>query len=669
MRKRLLSLAAAAVVLAAACGSTQSSNPPASSAPGASGAPSAAASASAAPAGSADFRFSLNGEPTYFSPSSNDLPTAWIDGLLYTAAYRVNNKGEVIPDLATAMPEVSADGLTLTFKVRDDAKWSDGTPVTADDLLFTYQIALSEKCSFNPTTCSTWHDNVASVSQPTPGTIQVTLKAPYAPFYILGLAPTLIVPKAATEASYQKFVTGSGGVDAAAVKALVDKIQAAQGDAGCSADPVPASCLSSTYIADIEAQLNAAGIPLLDKSRFTSTDANGNVQPDPNAYADNALVQLTDLNTTLQAGETDKIAAAYRLLDINLAPVGSGPYKLGTYAPGQSVELDRNDGYYLFTPGPAKVLIPIIKDAAAEADALSSGNTDWITEITSSDSLAKLKADPNLKLSEYPDLGYYFMAFNVRPGHVFSDVVTRQALAMCIDQPTTVQVATEGNGIGVKAEVPPGSFYYNDAVPDYKHDVAGAKALLEGAGYKLNSDNVYEKNGKPLEATLYVRQGRPQRVKFAELARDQVAECGIKLNVNEADFAAVLLPLLSYPNNFDIYLGGWASLLDPEDSNIFGCDHVTTKDNPDDNNFTGYCDKAVDDLLAKAKAELDPQKRKAILADLQVKLHNDGPYYFLWADLAHKGYSNKVGTNGEEGPIDYTTFYDYWNQDSWTVAQ
>ena len=91
-------------------------------------------------------------------------------------------------------------------------------------------------------------------------------------------------------------------------------------------------------------------------------------------------------------------------------------------------------------------------------------------------------------------------------------------------------------------------------------------------------------------------------MKFAELARDQVLECGIKLNVNEADFAAVLLPLLSYPNNFDIYLGGWASLLDPEDSSIFGCDHVTTKDNPDDNNFTGYCDKDVDALLAQAKA-------------------------------------------------------------------
>jgi ABC-type transport system substrate-binding protein len=668
MHKRLLALAAAGVMVVTACGTSTTSTAPATSAePGASAAPSAAAPSEAA--GSADFRFALDGEPTYFSPAANDLPTSWINALLYTAMYRIDNTGTVVPDLATAMPEVSADGLSMTMTVRDGAVWHDGTPITAQDVLYSYNIALSEKCSMNASTCSVWHDNVASVAAPDDKTVVVTLKAPYAPFYILGLAPTYIVPQAATSASYERFVAGSGAVDAAAVKALSDQISAAQGDAACGSEAPPVTCTAGNYIADIEAQLTAAGVPLLDKSRYTVTDENGVTAPDAEAYATAALGQLTDLNTTLQAAETDKVAAAYRLLDINLAPVGSGAYKLGTYTPGQSVELIRNDDYYLLTPGPAKVLIPIIKAADAAADALVSGNIDWQTEVTSSDSLAKLKAASNVKLSEYPDLGYYFLAFNVREGRVFSDVVARQALAMCIDQAATVNVATEGNGVGVKAQVPPGSAYYDPSVPDYVHDVAGAKALLESNGYTLNSDNVYQKGDNKLEATLYVRQGRPQRVKFAELARDQVAECGIKLNVNEADFAAVLLPLLDHPNNFDIYLGGWANLFDPEDSNIFGCDHVTSAENPVDNNFTGYCDPAVDDLLNKAKAELDVEKRKALLAELQLKLHNDGPYYFLWADLGHRGYSTNVATTGDLGPIDYTTFYDFWNLDSWTVAK
>jgi ABC-type transport system substrate-binding protein len=669
--RRVMVLLAAFAIVASACGNAASpsvasaapSSQGASAAPSSQGA-SAAPSPSSSAAASGDFRFVLDGEPTYFSPSSNDLPTSWVDALIYTALYRINNKGDIVPDMATAAPTISADGLTWTIKMRTDAKFQDGSPVTSADALFTYQIALSKKCSFNPTTCSTWFDNVTSVAAPDATTIVVVLKEKYAPFYLLGLASTLIVPKAFTEASYQKFVAGSAQADAAAVKKLSDQISTAQGDKGCAAATPPDTCNSSHYTADMEAALTTAGVKLPDKNRYL--DAKGAV--DPAAYGDAVLTLLTDLNTTLQAGETDKIAAAYRLLDLNLNPIGSGAYKFGNYQPGQSVELDRNDSYYLFTPGPAKVLIPIIKDAAAGSQALASNQIDWETEITSSDALASLKTNPAVKLSEYPDLGYYFMAFNVRPGHVFSDVIARQAFSMCIDQAATVKAATESNGTPVKAEVPPGSFFYNPDVPDYKLDVAGAKALLEKNGYTL-SGGVYQKAGVKLSADLFVRSGRPQRVQFGQLAKDQLAKCGININVKEADFATVLLPLLDYPNKFDIYLGGWANLLDPEDSNIFGCKHATTKDNPSDNNFTGYCDPKVDDLMNQAKQESDRTKRKAILADLQLYLHTNGPYYFLWADIAHRGYSVNVNTNGVEGPIDYTTFYDFWNNDSWVVQK
>ena len=669
--RQVMGLLAAVAIVVSACGNAASPSAVASAAPSTGASAEASTGASAAPspspagAASGDFRFALDGEPTYFSPAANDLPTSWIETFLYTGLYKANNKGAVVPDLASAPPTISAAGLPWTIPVRTAATWQDGTPITSADALFTFQIALSDKCSFNPTTCSTWHDNVASVTAPDAATIVVVLKAKYAPFFLLGLGSTFIVPKAFTEASYQKFVAGSAQADATEVKALVDKIQAAQGDAGCSAATPPDTCSSAHYTADMEAVLTKAGITLPDKQRYLDATTG---QVDPAGYGDAVLTQLTDLNTTLQAGETDKIAAAYRLLDLNLNPIGSGPYKFGNYQPGSSVELDRFDKYYAFVPGPAKVLIPIIKDAAAASQALASNQIDWQTEITSSDALASLKSNSSVKLSEFPDLGYYFIAFNVRPGHVFSDVVARQAFSMCIDQAQTVTAATESNGTPVKAEVPPASFFYNPDVPDYKLDVAGAKALLEKNGYTLNG-GVYEKAGVKLSVDLFVRSGRPQRVQFAQLAKDQLSKCGININVKESDFATVLLPLLSYPNKFDAYLGGWANLLDPEDSNIFGCAHVTTKANPDDNNFTGYCDPKVDALLTQAKQESDRTKRKAILADLQLYLHDNGPYYFLWADVLHRGYSVNVDTNGAEGPIDYTTFYDFWNNDSWIVKQ
>jgi hypothetical protein len=57
------------------------------------------------------------------------------------------------------------------------------------------------------------------------------------------------------------------------------------------------------------------------------------------------------------------------------------------------------------------------------------------------------------------------------------------------------------------------------------------------------------------------------------------------------------------------------------------------------------------------------------MTELQKYDLEHGPYYYLWADLGHRGYSTKVSTNGASGPIDYTSFYDLWNQATWIVQQ
>ena len=666
MQKRLFGLLTSVVMIVTACGGTTTTNPPASA--GGSQAPGASGASAAAPA-SADLRFAIGGEPTYFSNSANDDNTAYVYTLIYDAVLGLNNKGELYPTLASEMPTASADGKTVTVKLRNDVKWQDGSPFSSADVLFTYQIALSEKCSFYAQICGQWRDNVDKVEAPDASTVVITLKVPYGPFYILNLQGTVIQPKAATEASYAKFTGTSGGAKAADVKALFDKISKAQAADACQGATPPASCASATYTADMETLLTSAGVTLPDKTRYTTTDAAGATTPDPEGYAAVLVTQVADLNNTLAASETDKLAAAFRLLDINLAPVGTGAYKLTAYKPGESIELTRNDNYFQYKPGAPRILIPIIKDADATADALVSGNIDFDNTIVSSDALAKLKAASNVKLSEFPDLGYYYFAFNVRPGHVFSDPVTRKALSMCIDPKPTIDAATDGNGIPVKSFVPPGSFLYDPTLPDYVFDQAGAKKLLEDAGYKLNADGIYQKGNVKLQADLRVRQGRPQRLKYAQLARDQVKACGIGLNVIETDFSLLLSQVLAYPTKFDIYLGGYTNVTDPEFSSTYACAHVVDAKRPQDDNATGFCDPKEDDLFTKAKQEIDPAKRKVIMTELQKYDLEHGPYYYLWADLGHRGYSTKVSTNGAQGPIDYTTFYDLWNQGTWIVQQ
>lgn len=75
------------------------------------------------------------GDPALSQDSvSNEMLNQVMEGLL-----RLDNQGELSPAMATALPEVSSDGLTYTFKLNKEALWSDGSQVTADDFVFAWR--------------------------------------------------------------------------------------------------------------------------------------------------------------------------------------------------------------------------------------------------------------------------------------------------------------------------------------------------------------------------------------------------------------------------------------------------------------------------------------------------------------------------------------------------
>ncbi len=676
LRVRGLALLGAIAIVASACGGTATPSPSAaasaatSAAAPASTAPSVAASPS--PATSGDLKFGMDAEPTYFSLAYTDLPTSYIDTMIYSGMYRVNNKLAVIPDMATALPDISADGLTWTIKLKTGIKWQNGDDFTSADVKFTFDLAASKNCTFIPAFCSDIQTNVASVAAPDPQTVVFTLKTKFAPFLVTDL-PTFLMPQKAVMASFSTFQTAAGKADPAAVAALDKQVSDATTAKTCDGSATqPASCDYATYVTQMETLLQSGGVQLgvgpLNKALYVKTDGS----PDNTAYGNALFSALDDLSKTLSSTQTDQVAAAFRLLDFQQKPVGTGPYSFVSYTTGQTIQLKANPTYYGGPVGPQNFYAPIIKDSASEAQALQKGDINWLYDVVS-DALASLKADPNLQLASYADFGYYFIAFNLRAPHIYSDPNLRQAFSMCIDHDATVAKATDSQGIPVYANVPPASWAFDTNVPKYTLDVAGAKALIEKSGWTLGSDGIYAKAGKRLSTTLYVRTGKPQRISFAQLAADQLKQCGIEIKVAPSDFSTILLPLLSYPNNFDTYLGGWSTALDPDDSSIFGCDQVVTKDRPDSNNFVGWCNQQADALLTQGRQETDQTKRKDIYAQFQTIVHNDFPYYFLWADKANGAMSKSIsaGTNTvvTDGTIDLTSPLYYWNFDTWTVKQ
>lgn len=91
----------------------------------------------------ADLRVAVGGDTDDLDPAIvDDSITANILAQVYEGLYELDTDGNVVPNLATDMPEISEDGLTYTIKMRGDTKWSDGKPVKASDFIFAWKRAV-----------------------------------------------------------------------------------------------------------------------------------------------------------------------------------------------------------------------------------------------------------------------------------------------------------------------------------------------------------------------------------------------------------------------------------------------------------------------------------------------------------------------------------------------
>ena len=91
----------------------------------------------------ADLRVAVGGDTADLDPAIvDDSITANILAQVYQGLYTLDTDGNVIPNLATDMPEISEDGLTYTIKIKEGTKWSDGETVKASDFVYAWKRAI-----------------------------------------------------------------------------------------------------------------------------------------------------------------------------------------------------------------------------------------------------------------------------------------------------------------------------------------------------------------------------------------------------------------------------------------------------------------------------------------------------------------------------------------------
>ncbi len=189
--------------------------------------------------------------------------------------------------------------------------------------------------------------------------------------------------------------------------------------------------------------------------------------------------------------------------EANKQPVGSGPYTLKSFTPATATLAVRESGYWQDLPKVKELRFTSYTDNQAQTTALANGECEWSFVFIPNYKTVFVDKDPaNHKMWAPPILGIHGLYINTTKAP-FDDPVLRRAMNMVINR-EDIFVTAEAEYFHplVKSVTglpsPAGDAFI---APEYKGkdhqvDVEGAKALLAGAGYKLEGNTLKDKTGK-----------------------------------------------------------------------------------------------------------------------------------------------------------------------------
>ena len=334
--------------------------------------------------------------------------------------------------------------------------------------------------------------------------------------------------------------------------------------------------------------------------------------PDPQTVI--VLLANADGNFLFRMGENTAV-----ILDPKSAattatrPVGTGPFKLESWARGSSITLVKNDAFRdAAAVRMKKVTFRFINDPAAQVAALLAGDIDGMPRFGALESLKQFQRDARFAVVQGGTEGKTIVAINNRK-KPFDDVRVRRAIAAAIDRKAIIDGAQEGYGVPIGSHMVPSDAGYVDLTGVNPYDPARAKALLKEAGVAL-----------PLNVTLtlpppaYARKG-------GEIVAAQLAQVGIVAKIENVEWAQWLSG--AFKGNFDLTI---ISHVEPLDFDRYA----------DPAYYYGYDSKPYRDLLATYNSSTDAKTRLKLLGDIQRKLAADSVNAYLF-QLPQFAVSNK----------------------------
>lgn len=306
-----------------------------------------------------------------------------------------------------------------------------------------------------------------------------------------------------------------------------------------------------------------------------------------------------DFSSILSKEYADQLLNAGNPEQMNLKPVGTGPFQLLHYQKDAVIRYQRNPDYWGKAPEIKNLIFVITPEASVRVEKLKAGECQVMAYPNPSD-IASLKKNPQIKLASQPGLNIGYLAFNTQK-KPFDNVKVRQALAYAVDKKAIIKAIFHGYADVAKNPIPSTMLGFDKNLQDYGYDPTKAKKLLAEAGYPHGfSTNIW--------AMPVSRPYNPNARRMAQMVQSDWAKLGVKAHIVTYEWGEYL-KRTAQGDHETAFMGWTGDNGDPDNFlyTLLGCDGVDTG-----NNIARWCNKKYSALVKQAQQTIDTAKRATL---------------------------------------------------------
>lgn len=306
-----------------------------------------------------------------------------------------------------------------------------------------------------------------------------------------------------------------------------------------------------------------------------------------------------------------------------------GPYRVAQVSRGAHVVLERNPTWYGPPPQFHRIVVKTIENTATLEANLLSGGIDYIAGelgLSLDQGVAfERRHRGSYDVTFKPGLVYEHMDVNLS-APLLADKRVRQALMYGLDREAMSRQLFDGRQPVARSNVNPLDWVYTGEVRHYPYDPKAAAALLDEAGWTLQDAVRRNRAGEALVVELMTTAGNRSRELVEQVIQSQWKALGIETRLRNEParvFFGETVTKRKFPH---LALFAWMSAPESVPRTTLHSTSITTAaNNWTGQNFTGYSNPRMDQLIDAIEVELDKDKRRTLWAELQTIYAEDLP--------------------------------------------